>query len=59
MYLKLEAHKTGLSRFVIIGAIIKKKVESKTFGFNVPLSDVTFIFNEKHGVNKNVIDFNS
>ena len=55
-HLRLEAHKTGVSGFGIIGAIIKRKVESKTFGFNVPLSDVTSIFQGKHGVNKNVLE---
>lgn len=55
-HLKLEAHKTGVSGFGILGAIIKRKVESEVFGFNVPLSDVTSISQGKHGVNKNVLE---
>ena len=53
--IKLEAHKTGVSGFGIIGAIIKRKVESQEFGFNVPLSDITAVTQGKHGVNKNVL----
>lgn len=55
-HLRLETHKTGVSGFGIIGAIIKRKVESQTFGFNVSLSDVTSIFQGKHGVNKNILE---
>lgn len=55
-HLKLEAHKTGVSGFGIIGAIIKRKVESQVFGFNVPISDVTSVRQGKHGVNKNVLE---
>ena len=53
--IKLEAHKTGVSGFGILGAIIKRKVESQEFGFNVPLSDITAVTQGKHGVNKNVL----
>ena len=53
--IKLEAHKTGVSGFGILGAIMKRKVESEEFGFNVPLSDITSVTQGKHGVNKNVL----
>lgn len=53
--IKLEAHKTGVAGFGIIGSIIKRKVESEIFGFNVPLSDITSVTQGKHGVNKNVL----
>lgn len=53
--LKLEAHKTGVSGFGILSAILKRKVESKTFGFNVSLSEITSITQGKHGGIKNVL----
>lgn len=55
-HLKLEAHKTGVSGFGVLGSLLKRKVESETFGFNVPLSDITSVTQGKHGVNKNVLE---
>jgi len=53
--IKLEAHKTGVSGFGLLGTILKRKVESEVFGFNVPLTDITSVTQGKHGVNKNVL----
>ena len=54
-HLILDAHKTGVSGFGILGAILKRKVESKPFGFKVLFSDITSVSQGKHGVNKNVL----
>lgn len=53
--LKLEAHKTGISGFGILGSILKRKVESKIVGFDISLSEITSITQGKHGANKNVL----
>lgn len=53
--IKLEAHKTGVSGFGVLGAIMKRKVESKVFGFNVPRTDITAVKQGKHGLNTNVL----
>ncbi len=54
--LVLDAHKTGVGGFGIIGAILKKKVEEKSFGFNLELSEIKTITQGKHGVQKNVLE---
>ena len=54
-HLILDAHKTGTSGLGVLGAILKRKVESKTFGFKVLFSDITSVSQGKHGVNKNVL----
>ena len=52
----LDAHKTGVSGLGILGAILKRKVEKKSFGFNLDLKDVKKITQGKHGAQKNVLE---
>lgn len=54
--LVLDAHKTGVGGFGLLGAILKKKVEEKSFGFNLELSEIKDIAQGKHGVQKNVLE---
>jgi hypothetical protein len=52
----LDAHKTGVGGFGLLGAILKKKVEEKSFGFNLELGEIKHIAQGKHGVQKNVLE---
>ena len=54
--LVLDAHKTGVGGFGLLGAILKKKVEEKSFGFNLELSEIKQVAQGKHGVQKNVLE---
>ena len=52
----LDAHKTGVGGFGLLGAILKKKVEEKSFGFNLELGEIKAVAQGKHGVQKNVLE---
>lgn len=40
----------------LIGRFIKKKIESKKYGFNLILNEIKLIKQSKHGNQKNVLD---
>ena len=52
----LEAHKTGVGGLGILGAILKRKVESKIFGFNLNFKEIKSVSQGKHGAQKNVLE---
>ncbi len=52
----LDAHKTGVGGFGILGAFIKKKVEEKSFGFNLTFSEIESFNKTSHGLQKNVLE---
>ena len=52
----LDAHKTGVGGLGLLGALLKKKVEKKSFGFNLAFKDIKGIAQGKHGVQKNVLE---
>ncbi|TMU50367.1 hypothetical protein [Flagellimonas algicola] len=54
--LVLDAHKTGVGGFGILGALLKRKVEKKSFGFSLDFKDIKKIAQGKHGVQKNVLE---
>lgn len=54
--LVLDAHKTGVGGFGLLGAILKHKVEKKGYGFNLELNQIKSISQGKHGVQKNVLE---
>lgn len=54
--LVLEAHATGVSGFGLIGALLKRKVESKINGFDLTWSQIKGISRGNHGANKNVLE---
>ena len=54
--LVLDAHKTGVSGFGILGAVLKRQVEKKSFGFNLQLSEIKIVARGKHGRNTNVLE---
>ena len=54
--LVLDAHKTGVGGFGLLGAILKRKVEEQSFGFNLELKDIKSITQGKHGVQTNVLE---
>ncbi|WP_024772086.1 hypothetical protein [Aquimarina macrocephali] len=54
--LVLDAHKTGVSGLGILGALLKRQVEKKSFGFNLEFKDIEKITQGKHGVTKNVLE---
>ena len=54
--LVLNAHKTGVSGFGILGMFLKRQVEKKNFGFNLEFKDIENISRGKHGAQKNVLE---
>jgi len=54
--LVLDAHKTGVGGFGMLGALLKKQVENKSFGFNLEFKDIKQIAQGKHGLQKNVLE---
>lgn len=54
--LVLDAHKTGVGGFGLLGATLKHKVEKKGYGFNLELNQIKSISQGKHGVQKNVLE---
>ncbi|MBC2845426.1 GRAM domain-containing protein [Winogradskyella flava] len=52
----LNAHKTGVSGFGILGIFLKRQVEKKNFGFNLEFNDIRKISQGKHGVQKNILE---
>ena len=54
--LELEAHKQGVGGMGILGALLKRKVESTNHGFKWPVSEISEITRGKHGVQKNVLE---
>jgi hypothetical protein len=54
--LVLDAHKTGVGGFGILGFLLKKQVEKKNFGFNLKFGDIERITQGKHGATKNVLE---
>lgn len=52
----LDAHKTGVGGMGLIGSLLKKKVESKSFGFETQLTEIKSVEQGKHGVEKNVLE---
>lgn len=54
--LVLDAHKAGMGGLGILGALLKKQVEKKVFGFNLEFKDIKEIKQGKHGVQKNVLE---
>lgn len=57
--LALNAHKTGVGGGGLLGAILKKKVEKKSYGFNLEFKDIEKITQGKPGVQKNVLEVTS
>lgn len=56
--LVLEAHKTTVGGG-ILGAILKKKVEKKDYGFNLEFKDIKNFEQGKQGLNKNILEVNT
>ena len=54
--LVLRAHKTGVGGLGVLGALLKRQVEKKIFGFNLEFKDLKKITQGKHGVQKNVLE---
>lgn len=52
----LEAHKTGVGGFGILGAILKSKVEKVKTIFDLNYADIHTVAQGKHGVEKNVLE---
>ena len=52
----LDAHKTGVSGLGILGAILKRKVEKKKFGFSLHFKEIKSVSQGKHGLQKNVLE---
>ena len=40
----------------LLGRLIKKKIESKKFGFNLHLNDILEVRQTQHGIQKNVLE---
>lgn len=55
----LEAHKTGVSGLGILGSLLKRKVESKTYGFDLDLKQIKKVTQGKQGLQKNVLEITS
>lgn len=53
---QLQANKTGVGGFGLLGSLLKRKVESKNYGFSVPLAEIQDVKQGKHGVNNNVLE---
>lgn len=47
----LDAHKTGVGGMGLLGAFLKKKVEEKSFGFNLEFNQLGKIEQGTHGRN--------
>jgi hypothetical protein len=56
--LELEAHKQGVGGLGLLGAILKRKVESTNHGFSWSVEDITTITQGKHGAQKNILEVN-
>lgn len=56
--LELDAHKQGVGGLGLLGALLKRKVESTNHGFSWPVEDISSITQGKHGVQKNVLEVN-
>jgi len=54
--LVLDAHKTGVGGLGILGFLLKKQVEKKSFGFNLEFKDIKEIAQGKYGLQKNVLE---
>lgn len=54
--LVLDAHKAGVGGFGILGSLLKKNVEKKSFGFNLEFKDIKNVAQGKHGVQKNILE---
>lgn len=54
--LVLDAHKKGVGGLGILGALLKQKVEKKSFGFNLEIKDIKKVTQGKHGATKNVLE---
>ncbi len=55
----LNAHKTGVGGFGILGSILKRKVESTNYGFDLTFEEIKAINRGKHGIQKNVLEITS
>lgn len=53
--LVVDAHKTGVGGMGLLGAILKKKVEEKNYGFEVERGKIAKIEKGKFGVHKNIL----
>ena len=42
----------------LLGSILKRQVEKKKYGFDMPLAQISAVERGKHGVNKNVLEIN-
>jgi hypothetical protein len=56
--LELDAHKQGVGGFGLLGAILKRKVESTNHGFSWPVEEISSITQGKHGAQKNILELN-
>lgn len=52
----LDAHKQGAGGFGLLGSALKKKVEKKSFGFNIEFGNILKVEQGKHGAEKNVLE---
>jgi hypothetical protein len=56
--LELDAHKQGVGGLGLLGALLKRKVESTNHGFSWSIDEIASINQGKHGVQKNVLEVN-
>lgn len=56
--LELDAHKQGVGGFGLLGAFLKRKVESTNHGFSWPVEEIASINQGKHGAQKNILEVN-
>lgn len=56
--LELDAHKQGVGGFGLLGALLKRKVESTNHGFSWSVEDIASVTQGKHGVQKNILEVN-
>ena len=54
--LTLEAHKTGVGGFGLLGALLKSKVEKVNTVFDLDYTSIQSVTQGKHGVQKNVLE---
>lgn len=52
----LEAHKTGVGGFGLLGAFLKHKVEKKDYGFSLTFNNLKTISRGQHGLQKNILE---